>query len=142
MSLEGKVALITGAGSGFGEGIAKRFVAGGAKVIVVDRDAVGAERVAKELGDNAIAVVADIAKQTDVEAAVAAGIETFGRVDILINNAGIGHKPQNAELVEPDEFDRILGEQKKSQADAFKAFEEKIKKPPEVRPEDREDHWR
>ena len=43
---------------------------------------------------------------------------------------------------DPSEFDRILGEQKKSQADAFKAFEEKIKKPPEVRPEDREDHWR
>ena len=43
---------------------------------------------------------------------------------------------------DPSEFDRILGEQKKSQADAFKAFEEKIKEPREVRPEDREDHWR
>ena len=43
---------------------------------------------------------------------------------------------------DPSEFDRILGDQKKSQEDAFKAFEEKIKKPPEVRPEDREDHWR
>ncbi|QHG72573.1 glucose 1-dehydrogenase [Ensifer adhaerens] len=109
MSLEGKVALITGAGSGFGEGIAKRFVEGGAKVIVVDRDAAGAERVAKQLGSNAIAVVADIAKEADVNAAVAAGLKQFGQVDILINNAGIGHKPQNAELVEPDEFDRILG---------------------------------
>jgi NAD(P)-dependent dehydrogenase (short-subunit alcohol dehydrogenase family) len=69
--LEGRVALITGAGSGFGEGIAKRFVAGGAKVAVLDRDKIAAERVAKELGGNAIAVVADIAKEADVDAAVA-----------------------------------------------------------------------
>lgn len=109
MSLEGKVALITGAGSGFGEGIAKRFVAGGAKVAVLDRDKAAAERVAKELGDKAIAVVADIAKEADVDAAVATVLAKLGRVDVLINNAGVGHKPQNAELVGPDEFDRIIG---------------------------------
>lgn len=109
MSLEGKVALITGAGSGFGEGIAKRFVAGGAKVAVLDRDKAAAERVATELGDKAIAVVADIAKEAEVEAAVATTLAKFGRVDVLVNNAGVGHKPQNAELVGPDEFDRIVG---------------------------------
>lgn len=109
MSLEGKVALITGAGSGFGEGIAKRFVAGGAKVAVLDRDKAAAERVATELGDRAIAVVADIAKEAEVEAAVATTLAKFGRVDVLVNNAGVGHKPQNAELVDPDEFDRIVG---------------------------------
>lgn len=109
MSLEGRVALITGAGSGFGEGIAKRFVAGGAKVAVLDRDKIAAERVAKELGGNAIAVVADIAKEADVDAAVATTLAKLGRVDVLINNAGIGHKPQSAELVGPDEFDRIVG---------------------------------
>jgi 3-oxoacyl-[acyl-carrier protein] reductase len=107
--LEGRVALITGAGSGFGEGIAKRFVAGGAKVAVLDRDKIAAERVAKELGGNAIAVVADIAKEADVDAAVAVTLAKLGRVDVLINNAGIGHKPQSAELVGPDEFDRIVG---------------------------------
>ncbi|MGE0281932.1 MAG: glucose 1-dehydrogenase [Rhizobiaceae bacterium] len=109
MSLEGKVALVTGAGSGFGEGIAKRFVAGGAKVAVLDRDKTAAERVARELGDKAIAVVADIAKETDVDTAVAATLARFGRVDVLINNAGIGHKPQGAEFVDPAEFDRIVG---------------------------------
>ena len=109
MSLEGKVALITGAGSGFGEGIAKRFVAGGAKVAVLDRDKAAAERVAKDLGGKAIAVVADIAKEADVDAAVATTLAKLGRVDVLINNAGVGHKPQNAELVGPDEFDRIVG---------------------------------
>lgn len=109
MSLEGRVALITGAGSGFGEGIAKRFLAGGAKVAVLDRDKIAAERVAKELGGNAIAVVADIAKEADVDAAVATTLAKLGRVDVLINNAGIGHKPQSAELVGPDEFDRIVG---------------------------------
>ena len=109
MSLDGQIALITGAGSGFGEGIARRFVAGGAKVAVLDRDAAAAERVAKELGDSAIAVTADIAKEADVDAAIAATLAKWGRVDTLVNNAGIGHKPQNAELVAPDEFDRVVG---------------------------------
>lgn len=109
MSLEGKVALITGAGSGFGEGMAKRFAKGGAKVVIVDRDKAGAERVAGEIGDAALAVAADISKEADVDAAVEAALSKFGKVDILVNNAGIGHKPQNAELVEPEEFDRIVG---------------------------------
>jgi 3-oxoacyl-[acyl-carrier protein] reductase len=109
VSLDGQIALITGAGSGFGEGIARRFVAGGAKVAVLDRDAAAAERVAKELGDNAIAVAADIAQEADVAAAIAATLAKWGRVDILVNNAGIGHKPQSAELVEPSEFDRVVG---------------------------------
>lgn len=109
MSLENKIALITGAGSGFGEGMAKRFAEGGAKVAVVDRDAAGAKRVAAEIGANAIAIQADISKETDVNAAIAETIKAFGHIDILINNAGIGHKPQNAETVEPDEFDRIIG---------------------------------
>ncbi|MBK3746088.1 SDR family NAD(P)-dependent oxidoreductase, partial [Paraburkholderia aspalathi] len=109
MSLEGKIALITGAGSGFGEGMAKRFARGGAKVIIVDRDSAGAQRVAQEIGDGAVALTADIALEADVNATIAQAIKTFGRIDILINNAGIGHKPQSAELVEPDEFDRIVG---------------------------------
>ena len=109
MSLQDKVAFITGAGSGFGEGMAKRFAAEGAKVVVVDRDHAGAMRVASEIGANAHALTTDVAKEQDVEEAVAETLSIFGRLDILINNAGIGHKPQNAELLAPAEFDRIVG---------------------------------
>ncbi|RFB78740.1 glucose 1-dehydrogenase [Methylovirgula sp. 4M-Z18] len=109
MSLKDKVALITGAGSGFGEGMAKRFAADGAKIMVLDRDKAGAERVAREIGANARALAADVAIEQDVDTAVAVTLGAFGRLDILVNNAGIGHKPQNAELVAPEEFDRILG---------------------------------
>lgn len=109
MSLEGKVAVITGAGSGFGAGMARRFVEGGARVIVVDRNIEGAERVAGQLGGNAHALACDVSRQGDAAAAAAASLDRFGHVDILVNNAGIGHRPTSAELVEPDEFDRIAG---------------------------------
>ncbi len=108
-SLDKKTAIITGAGSGFGEAMARKFVREGANVVVVDRDAAGARRVAGELGDKALAVEADIASESGVTEAVRQAIMQFGRVDILINNAGIGHKPQPAENVQPDEFDRIVG---------------------------------
>ncbi len=109
MSLQDKVALVTGSGSGFGEGIARRFVAGGAKVAVLDRDGNAAARVAKELGGNALALAADITVKEEVDAALAATLAEFGRVDVLVNNAGVGHKPQSAELVDPDEFERVIG---------------------------------
>lgn len=108
-SLDKKTAIITGAGSGFGEAMARKFVREGANVVVVDRDAAGAKRVAGELGAHALAVEADIASESGVAEAVRQAIMQFGRVDILINNAGIGHKPQPAENVQPDEFDRIVG---------------------------------
>lgn len=109
MSLKGKTAFITGAGSGFGEGMAKRFAADGAYVAVVDRDKAGADRVAAEIGANTFAIAADVSSEEDIQQAIIATIEKFGDLDILINNAGIGHKPQPAENVEPDEFDRIVG---------------------------------
>ncbi|HWD14394.1 glucose 1-dehydrogenase [Pseudochrobactrum sp. sp1633] len=107
--LENKTAVITGAGSGFGEAMARKFAREGAAVVIVDRDMAGAKRVAAEIGEKALAVEADIASENDVAEAVRQAQMKFGRIDILINNAGIGHKPQPAEDINPDQFDRIVG---------------------------------
>lgn len=90
MRLEGKIALITGAGAGIGEATALLFAKEGAKVIVADRDFENAKKVADQIGENAFAVAADVAKSYDVEAMVKAGAEHFGGLDILVNNAGFG----------------------------------------------------
>ncbi|MBN7775879.1 SDR family oxidoreductase [Nitratireductor aquimarinus] len=105
--LEGKVAIITGAASGFGEGMAKRFAEEGAKVIVADLNAKGAERVAAEIGEAALPVTADVSMKADVDAMVDAAMQAHGRLDIMINNAGYTHR--NTSLMEVDEetFDLI-----------------------------------
>ncbi|MES2992392.1 MAG: glucose 1-dehydrogenase [Pseudomonadota bacterium] len=108
MRLEGKVAIVTGGGSGFGEGIATKFVAEGAKVLIADRDAAGGARVAAALGANARALQVDVAKAADVAAMIDAAQQHFGRLDILVNNAGVSHLPQPMEEVGEDDFDRIL----------------------------------
>ena len=108
MRLQGKKAIVTGAGSGFGEGIARKFVAEGAKVIVVDRDEAAANRVAAALGESAIAVRADVTKAADVKAMVEAAKHRFGGLDILVNNAGMGHVPQPLDELDEETFDRIL----------------------------------
>ena len=108
MRLQGKRAIVTGAGSGFGEGIARKFVAEGARVIVADRDAAAAQRVAAALGDAASALTADVTRAADVKAMVEAALDRFGGLDILVNNAGMGHVPQPLEDLAEAEFDRIL----------------------------------
>lgn len=109
MRLEGKVAIVTGGGSGFGEGIAKKFVREGARVLIADRDAAGGERVAKALGSNARSLRVDVAVAADVKTMIDAAHELFGGLDILVNNAGVSHLPQPLEDVGEDDFDRILG---------------------------------
>ncbi len=108
MRLAGKIAIVTGAASGFGEGIARKFVAEGARVVVADRDGEGADRVAASLGANAAAVRADVTKAADVEAMVRTAIERFDGLDVLVNNAGMGHLPQPLESLAEADFDRIL----------------------------------
>jgi 3-oxoacyl-[acyl-carrier protein] reductase len=108
MRLEGKVAIVTGGGSGFGEGIVRKFVAEGAKVIVADRDAEGGKRVASALGADVRSVVVDVSKSADVKAMVEAAMDGFGGLDILVNNAGVGHLPQPLEGLPEDDFDRIV----------------------------------
>ncbi len=107
MRLSGKVAIVTGAGSGFGEGIAQKFVAEGARVVVMDRDGPNAERVAEALGPAARALVGDVTMLAAFEEARALAIEAFGHLDILVNNAGVGHLPTPLDEVDEATFDRI-----------------------------------
>ncbi len=108
MRLQDKVAIVTGGGSGFGEGIVRKFVAEGAKVLVVDRNFEGAERVAQAFGGAAAALRADVASAADTHAMIAAAESRFGPLDILVNNAGVSHVPTPTEDVSEDEFDRIV----------------------------------
>ena len=91
MKLDGKVALITGAASGIGHQIARRYVEAGGRVAIADIDPVNAEKAARELGDTktAISVKMDVSSEADVNAGVDAVVKAFGTVDILVSNAGI-----------------------------------------------------
>ncbi len=112
--LTGKVALVTGAAGGFGEGIARLFVAEGARVLIADLDAVKARRVADELGPSARAVGCDVSKAEDVNAAVAACVAAFGPPDIVVNNAGTTHRNQPMLDVDEATFDRVFNVNVKS----------------------------
>jgi 2-dehydro-3-deoxy-L-rhamnonate dehydrogenase (NAD+) len=103
MGLNGRVALVTGGARGIGLAIARRLVADGARVAVVDLDKSAAEAAAGELGDAATALVADVTRTADVERAVAAAHARWGRLDIVVNNAGItGGSKLTWELTDED----------------------------------------
>jgi 3-oxoacyl-[acyl-carrier protein] reductase len=104
--LKDKIAIVTGGGSGFGEGIVRKFVAEGAKVVIADRDEAAAKRVAETTG--AVPLRADVTSGSDVKAMVDAAYARFGGLHILVNNAGVGHLPQPLEGLPEDEFDRIV----------------------------------
>jgi len=114
MRLNNKIALVTGAGSGFGRGIAARFAEEGAKLIVADINEEAAKMVAGEIGDSAIAVVADVSKNSDVEAMIQQTVAQWGRLDILVNNAGTTHRNKPMTEVTEEEFDRIFAVNVKS----------------------------
>lgn len=120
MRLSGKVALVTGGGSGFGAGICRAFAREGARVIVADINHEAAKEVASEIDGTALRVdVADGASVSQMAGAVFGG---FGRLDILVNNAGITHLPQPLEEVEEDAFDRVLAVNAKSVYLTARAF--------------------
>lgn len=110
MRLKDKVAIVTGAGSGFGEGIAKRFAEEGCKLVVNDINRAGGERVAQDIvasGGDARFKLADVSKDADVAALVRFAIDSFGDLHIVVNNAGTTHRNRPLLEVSEEEFDRI-----------------------------------
>jgi 3-oxoacyl-[acyl-carrier protein] reductase len=107
MRLDGKTALVTGAGSGIGKCIAETYAREGASVAVVDLDVDAAKQVARTIGNKAIALRCDVGKKADFVAAVEGTLATFGTLDILVNNAGATHVNKPMLEIDEAEFDKI-----------------------------------
>lgn len=105
--LQGRVALVTGAASGFGAEIARQYAAEGARVVIADINESGAQAVAQSIGESARAVRCDVTSRADIDAAVAACIKAFGGLHIVVNNAGWTHRNQSLLTVTEAEFDRV-----------------------------------
>ena len=112
--LTNKVAIVTGAASGFGAEIARQYVAEGAKVAVADINEDGARAVADALGDNAVAVRCDVTQRDDVQRLVDTTVQRFGTLDIVVNNAGTTHRNQPLLNVDEATFDRVFAVNVKS----------------------------
>lgn len=110
MRLAGKVAIITGAAQGLGRACAERFLADGAKVVIGDVNGAELSAAARALGheDALRAVSTDVTRRADIEALVAAAVEHFGRVDVMLNNAGIARNQPFLDITDQD-FDDVLG---------------------------------
>ena len=110
MELKNKVAIVTGGASGFGAAIAKRLGHAGAQVVVADLNAEGAERMAAELNGlniQALPVSGDVSKEDDYKRMINTALDKFGRLDIVVNNAGTTHRNKPALQVTEEEFDRV-----------------------------------
>lgn len=108
MRLQSKVAIVTGAASGFGAEIARYYVREGAKVVIADLNETGAQKVAAEIGTSAVAVKCDVSKRADIDLAVSTAVQKFGTVDIVVNNAGYTHKNQPFLNVDEATYDRCF----------------------------------
>ena len=110
MKLSGKVAVITGAARGIGRACAERFLSDGCKVVISDVDGDNLAKTAGELGrpDDLRMIVCDVAKRADVDRLVATAVKEFGRIDIMVNNAGVARNQEFLDITETD-FDEIIG---------------------------------
>lgn len=120
--LEGKRAIVTGGASGFGAGIARRFAEEGARVIVADLNGDAARALAAELGDADLGVKIDVSSAADVAALAETANRLLGGVDIVVNNAGVGHTPQPLDELSDEAFDRIANVNMRSIYLMSKAF--------------------
>ena len=112
--LAGKIAIVTGAASGFGAGIARAYIAAGAKVVIADLNHDAGRALAEELGPDASAVACDVTNAEQVRAAVDHCVNRFGAPDIVVNNAGATHRNQPMLDVDEKTFDRIYAVNVKS----------------------------
>ncbi|MGB1154845.1 MAG: SDR family NAD(P)-dependent oxidoreductase, partial [Paracoccaceae bacterium] len=108
MRLDGKTAIVTGGGSGFGAGIARKFIAEGAQVVIADINSAAAETLSDELGAAAFAAHVDVADLGSVKALARQAEKDVGAVDIIINNAGVTHLPTPLDEVSEEDFDRVF----------------------------------
>ena len=114
MRLKDKTAIVTGAGSGFGKGIAMRFAKEGARVGVIDINAEAAREVASQIGNSAFAMEADVSIDGDVSRMVQEALDLWEQLDILVNNAGTTHRNQPMTEVTEEEYERIFAVNVKS----------------------------
>jgi 3-oxoacyl-[acyl-carrier protein] reductase len=117
MRVKGKSIIVTGAGGGIGEGIAKRLAEEGAKVIVNDIQREAGERVVAQIelaGGEATFVAGDVTKSADVKALVDAAVKQYGKLDVMVNNAGWTHRNRPALEVSEEEFDKVYAVNVKS----------------------------
>ena len=114
MRLAKKIALVTGAASGFGAEIARTFARAGAQVVLLDLDADGAQAVAAAIGPHALAIGGDVTSAQDVTGAVERALATHGRLDIVVNNAGWTHRNRPLLEVSEAEFDKVYAVNVKS----------------------------
>ena len=114
MRLKDKTTIVTGAGSGFGKGIAMRFAKEGARVGVIDINAEAAREVASQIGNSAFAMEADVSIDGDVSRMVQEALDRWGQLDILVNNAGTTHRNQPMTEVTEEEYERIFAVNVKS----------------------------
>lgn len=108
MLLKGKVAIVTGAASGFGAEIARVYAREGASVVIADLNEAGARQVADEIGSAALAVRCDVSKRADIDHVLTSTISKFGVPDIVVNNAGYTHRNQPLLNVDEATYDRVF----------------------------------